>query len=75
MSEHDNHDNDVERTLGRLESAVAAIHENTKVLPELTLKVERHDNELRAVKYIAGAGFLAIIGNIVGWIKSHLGVH
>jgi len=71
MSPLDPHDLSLAHDLGTLEGKVAAIYENTKNLPDLIAKVERHENQLRIINWIASTAVFVLLMNIGAWVKSH----
>lgn len=71
MSPIDQHDLSVAHDLGTLEGKLAAIYENTKGLPALALKVERHETQLRFIRWIGATSVLAVLSTCVAWLKTH----
>lgn len=67
----DQHDLDVAHDLGTLEGKLAAIYENTKSLPDLIAKVERHDAQLKLILWGGGLSITTFFTFILAWIKSH----
>lgn len=65
------HDLKVAHDLGTLEGQIAAIYENTRVLPELVRKVERHDTQLGLIGWIGGSTVFVFLTAIGTWFKTH----
>lgn len=70
MASIDQHDLSVAHDLGTLEGKIAAIYENTKVLPDLIAKVERHDTQLRFIRWIGVTTIGALISGCIAWFKA-----
>lgn len=70
MTPIDQHDLNVAHDLGTLEGKLAAIYENTKVIPELIKKVERHDTQLRFIRWIGVTTIGALVSACVAWLKA-----
>jgi hypothetical protein len=67
----DQHDLSVAHDLGTIEGKLAAILENTKILPELALKVERHETQLRFIRWVGTTSIGGIIALAIAWFKTH----
>ena len=70
MTPIDQHDLSVAHDLGTIEGKLAAILENTKVLPELALKVERHETQLRFIRWVGTTAIGGAIAFIIAWFKA-----
>ena len=71
MTPLDQHDINVAHDLGTLEGKVAAIYENTKNLPELIAKVEKHEQQLRFINWIASTAGFVFLMQLGAWVKAH----
>ena len=67
MAPLDTHDLQIAHDLGTVEGKLAAILENTKVLPELVRKVEVHDTELKFLRWAGVTLVGALIALAVAW--------
>jgi len=72
MTPIDNHDLQVAHDLGTVEGKLAAILENTKILPELMRKVEAHDTQLSMIRWVGTTAIGGVIAFFVAWFKSRL---
>lgn len=70
MAPIDQHDLSVAHDLGTLEGKLAAIYENTKILPALALKVERHETQLRFIRWAGITTIGAIISAGLAWLRA-----
>jgi hypothetical protein len=61
--------------LGTLEGKIAAIYENTKVIPKLIEKVEKHETQLNVLSWVASTTVGAIILGFFGWLGSKFSSH
>lgn len=71
MAPIDQHDLAVAHDLGTLEGKLAAIYENTKILPALALKVERHETQLRFIRWLGTTTIVALLAAGLAWVKAY----
>lgn len=75
MPPFEQHDLQVAHDLGTLEGKVAAILQYTSQIPEIAKKVEKHESQLRLIRWGGVTTVTAFIAIFVAWIKSQFSSH
>lgn len=70
MPNFEQHDIQVAHDLGTLEGKVAAILQYTSQIPDIAKKVEKHENQLRFIRWAGVTSVGALISLVVAWFRA-----